>query len=139
MRRKLYVHERAAWPELAWDSAELAPALSAVRHKQGRLIGKMEELGCDLRSEANLAALTREVVKTSAIEGETLDPAEVRSSIASRLGLDVAGLPKPGRDVEGIVEMMLDATTRCEAKLTRKRLFDWHAALFPTGRSGESR
>ena len=102
-------------------------------------MAKWKALGFDLRQEATLAAMTSEVVKSSAIEGETLNPDEVRSSIARRLGLDIGGLKKVSRDVEGIVEMMLDATGKFEAKLTKKRLFDWHAALFPTGRSGMSR
>lgn len=96
----------------------------------------MESLGFDLRTEAGLIVLTSDVVKSSAIEGETLDPDEVRSSIARRLGLEVAGLPRAGRDVEGIVEMMLDATGKFSEPLTKERLFAWHASLFPTGRSG---
>ncbi len=139
MRRFTYIHQRPAWPELTWDAETIAPTLAAVRHKQGRLLGMMDALGFESRSEANLAALTIEVVKSSAIEGETLNPDEVRSSIARRLGLDVAGLPKAGRDVEGIVEIMLDATGHFEAKLTKTRLFGWHAALFPTGRNGIGR
>jgi Fic family protein len=99
----------------------------------------MESLGFDLQSEANLTVLTREVVKSSAIEGKALEPDEVRSSIGRKLGLDVAGLPAAGRDVEGIVAMMLDATREFEAPLTKTRLFDWHASLFPTGRSGMTR
>jgi Fic family protein len=138
-RNKVYIHEQPGWPELTWSGESLAAALAAVRHKQGRLLGKMEGLGFDLRNEASLAVLTSDVVKSSAIEGETLDPEQVRSSIARRLGLDVAGLPKAGRDVEGIVEMMLDATRNFEKPLTKKRLFDWHTALFPTGRRGMSR
>jgi Fic family protein len=134
-----YIHERAGWPELTWDGESLAGALAAARHKQGRLLGKMEALGFDLRTEASLAVLTSDVVKSSAIEGERLNPDEVRSSIARRLGLDVAGLPKAGRDVDGVVEMMLDGTRNFEKPLTKKRLFDWHASLFPTGRSGMSR
>ncbi|MFI5403118.1 MAG: Fic family protein [Planctomycetota bacterium] len=130
------VHERPRWPEFAWDGDALATPLAAVRHKQGRLLGRMEALGFDLRAEATLAVLTSDVVKSSAIEGEALNPDEVRSSIARRLGLRAAGLPKPGRDVEGVVEMMLDATRNFAAPLTRDRLFGWHAALFPTGRSG---
>ncbi len=117
----------------------LAATLAAVRHEQGRHLGKMETLGFELRKEASLIALTDEVVKSSAIEGEHLDAEEVRSSIARKLGLDVAGLPEPGREVEGIVEMMLDATQNFAAPLTKGRLFDWHAALFPTGRSGMGR
>jgi Fic family protein len=141
MRRNstTYVHERAGWPEFTWDGVALAPLLTAVRHKQGRLLGRMEATGFELRSEASLVTLTRDVVESSAIEGETLDPEEVRSSIARRLGLDVAGLRKPGRDVDGMVELMLDATRRFDAPLTRERLFDWHASLFPTGRSGMGR
>jgi Fic family protein len=131
-----YIYERPAWPKLTWDSDALASPLAAVRHKQGRLLGRMEALGFDLRAEASLTVLTSDVVKSSAIEGAVLNPDEVRSSIARRLGLDVAGLPKAGRDVEGVVEMMLDATRNYEKPLTKKRLFDWHASLFPTGRSG---
>ncbi|MCL4720031.1 MAG: Fic family protein [Phycisphaerae bacterium] len=134
-----YIHEKPGWPEFTWDGESLAGPLAAVRHKQGRLLGKMEALGFDLRAEASLAVLTNDVVKSSAIEGEKLNPDEVRSSIARRLGLDVAGLPKAGRDVEGVVEMMLDGTRHFEKPLTKKRLFDWHASLFPTGRSGMNR
>ena len=134
-----FIHELTSWPDFTWDNAALAGALAAVRHKQGRHLGKMEALGFELRAEANLTALTNEIVHSSAIEGEHLDPAEVRSSIARKLGLDVAGLPRPGREVEGIVEMMLDATRNFAAPLTAERLSGWHAALFPTGRSGMSR
>jgi len=131
-----YVHELPEWPEFTWDMQALAKALAAVRHKQGKHLGKMEALGFELRAEASLIALTDEVVKSSAIEGETLDTDEVRSSIARKLGLDVAGLPMPGREVEGIVEMMLDATQSFEQPLTTERIYGWHAALLPTGRSG---
>lgn len=134
-----FIHERSGWPEFSWDSGALAGLLAAVRHKQGRHLGKMETLGFELRADASLTTLTEEVVKSSAIEGEHLDPEEVRSSIARKLGLDVAGLPEPGREVEGIVEMMLDATRNFDAPLTAERLFGWHAALFPTGRSGMDR
>lgn len=134
-----FIHELTAWPHFSWDDGALAGVLAAVRHKQGRHLGKMESLGFELRAEASLTTLTDEVVKSSAIEGEHLDPAEVRSSIARKLGLDVAGLPEPRREVEGIVEMMLDATQNFEAPLTAERLSSWHAALFPTGRSGMSR
>ena len=133
------IHERPGWPQFSWDSDALAAPLAAVRHKQGKHLGKMEALGFDLRAEANLSVLTSEVVNSSAIEGETLNPEEVRSSIALRLGLDVAGLPEPGREVEGVVEMTLDATQDFEAPLTNDRLFGWHASLFPTSRSGMSR
>ncbi len=134
-----FIHEQPGWPEFSWDSGALAGILAAVRHKQGRHLGKMETLGFEFRADASLTALTEEVVKSSAIEGEHLDPEEVRSSIARKLGLDVAGLPEPGREVEGIVEMMLDATRNFDVLLTAERLFGWHAALFPTGRSGMGR
>jgi Fic family protein len=133
------IHEKPGWPEFAWDSEMLAAPLAAVRHKQGLLLGKMEALGFDLRAEASLTVLTTGVLKSSAIEGEVLNPEEVRSSIARRLGLDVAGLPIAGRDVEGVVEMMLDATENFTEELSDDRLFGWHAALFPTGRSGMAR
>ncbi len=134
-----YIHERSRWPEFSWDSEALAGPLAAVRHRQGKHLGKMAALGFEFRTEANLVALTDEVVNSSAIEGENLDPGEVRSSIARQLGLDVAGLPKPGRKVEGVVEMMLDATRNFDRPLSADRLFAWHAALFPTGRSGMHR
>ena len=134
-----FIHELPEWPDLTWNTQALAKALAEVRHKQGRHLGKMEALGFELRTEASLTALTDEVVKSSEIEGERLDSEEVRSSIARRLGLDVAGLPMPGREVEGVVEMMLDATRNFDQPLTAERLFAWHAALFPTGRSGMHR
>lgn len=133
-----YVHELGDWPRLTWDGDFLAAPLADVRHKQGRLLGKMEALGFDLRTEASLTVLTSDVVTSSAIEGETLNPEEVRSSIARRLGVDVGALPKASRDVEGIVEMMLDATGKFDEPLTKERLFAWHSSLFPTGRSGMS-
>ena len=131
-----YIHEKAGWPQLIWNGNLLVTALADVRHKQGRLLGKMESLGFELRTEATLAVITSDVVKSSAIEGETLNSDEVRSSIARRLGLDVAGLPKAGRDVEGVVEMMLDATRQSQSPLTKERLVDWHASLFPIARNG---
>jgi Fic family protein len=131
-----YIHELPEWPEFTWDAYALSEELASVRHKQGRHLGRMEALGFDLRAEANLTALTDEVVMSSAIEGEKLNSDEVRSSIARKLGLDVAGLPKPGREVDGVVEMMLDATRNFDQPLTAERLHGWHAALFPTGRSG---
>lgn len=131
-----YIHEIADWPNFTWDSAKLSPVLAEVRHKQGRLLGRMEGLGFQLRNEASLATLTSDVVKSSAIEGEVLNPELVRSSIARRLGIDIGGAASINRDVEGIVEMMLDATQRFAEPLTAERLFGWHASLFPTGRSG---
>lgn len=134
-----YIYELPEWPAFRWDHKVLTEPLAAVRHRQGRLIGRMERLGFDLRSEATLQTMTEEVMKSSEIEGEILDRDQVRSSIARRLGMDIGGLVPADRDVEGVVEMMLDATQNYEKKLTDERLFGWHAALFPTGRSGMHR
>lgn len=136
MRKIDYVHELAAWPAFQWSHEALAAPLAAVRHKQGRLIGRMEGLGLILRAEATLETLTEDVLKSSEIEGVILDKDQVRSSIARRLGMDIGALTPADRDVEGVVEMMLDATQKFAESLTKKRLFAWHAALFPTGRSG---
>jgi len=132
----MWIYEHQNWPNFTWDAERLTPKLADIRHRQGRLLGEMEYIGFELRNEATLNTLTSDVVKSSAIEGETLDPQEVRSSIALRLGINVAGLVMPSRNVEGIVEMMLDATQGFSKSLTKERLFNWHAALFPTGRSG---
>lgn len=131
-----YIHEQTGWPKLHWDEARLSTLLVKARHHQGRLLGRMEGLGFALRNEASLGMLTSDVVKSSAIEGEFLDPEAVRSSIARRLGLDIGGTPPSSRNVEAIVELMLDATQNYGADLTAERLFNWHASLFPTGRSG---
>lgn len=131
-----YIHEKQGWPNLYWDSERLSPMLSATRYKEGELLGQMKALGFKLRTEASLNTLTADVVKSSAIEGENLNPAEVRSSIARRLGIETGGLVPAGHHVDGVVEMMLDATQHYEQALTDDRLFGWHAALFPTGRSG---
>ncbi len=131
-----WIHERPGWPNLTWDDAALSASLGAVRHRQGRLLGRMKSLGFELRSEARVETLTTEVVSSSAIEGELLDSDEVRSSVARRLGLETGGLVRAGRDVEGIVEILLDATREYNRRLDAERLFSWHAALFPTGRSG---
>jgi Fic family protein len=132
----MYIHELNDWPVFQWNQAKLADRLAEARHRQGRLLGRMEGLGFRLRGEASLTALTQDVIKTSEIEGEKLDPDQVRSSLARQLGMDVAGAVRVGRNVEGIVEVMLDATRNHDAPLSKKRLYDWHAALFPTGRSG---
>jgi Fic family protein len=132
----VFIHKLSNWPNFTWDNTELAMPLADVRHQQGLLLGKMSSLGFGIRSEANLSVLTNEVVKSSAIEGEVLDMEEVRSSIARKLGLDVAGLPPVSRHVEGVVEMMFDATVNFTTALTEERLFGWHASLFPTGHSG---
>lgn len=131
-----YIHQRDDWPRFRWDELQIASRLAEVRHRQGRLTGRMEALGFGLRDEAILRTLTQDVLKSSEIEGEILDAEQVRSSIARRMGLDVAGLVPSDRNVEGVVEMMLDATQNFDRPLTAARLFDWHAALFPTGRSG---
>ena len=134
-----YIHELPDWPNYTWDEAALSAQLAAVRHRQGRLLGRMEGLGFDLRNEAMLQTLTSDVVKTSEIEGETLDKNQVRSSLAQRLGIDIGGLIPSDRHVDGVVEMMLDATQGYKRPLDAERLFGWHAALFPTGRSGMAR
>lgn len=131
-----YIHERAEWPALSWDAAKLLPLVTALRHQQGRLLGRMEEMGFALRAEASLVTLTSDVLKSSAIEGEVLDAAQVRSSVARHLGMEVAGIIPASRAVEGVVEMMLDATQQFRQPLHKERLYAWHAALFPTGRSG---
>jgi Fic family protein len=135
----MYIWERPDWPTLTWRDGSIATPLAAVRHNQGRLIGRMESLGFKLREEAVLQTLTQDVLKTSEIEGEALDATQVRSSLARRLGIDIGALPATDRNVEGIVEVMLDATRNYTAPLTAERLFGWHSALFPTGRSGMTR
>src|SRR5450759_4545394 len=131
-----YIHNLADWPRFHWNRESLAERMAAVRHEQGRLMGRMESLGFALRQEAVLQTLTEDVLKTSEIEGEKLDAQQVRSSVAPHLGMDIGGLKAVDRNVEGIVEMMLDATSKYEQPLTAERLFAWHASLFPTGRSG---
>lgn len=134
-----YIHERNDWPDFRWSDEQIARPLAAVRHRQGRLVGRMEALGFPLQEEAVLHALTEDVLKSSEIEGEKLDKDQVRSSIARRLGMDIGGLVQADRNVEGVVEMMLDATQNYTKPLTVERLFGWHAAMFPTGRSGMTR
>ena len=134
-----YIHELPGWPMLAWDHERLASPLAAARHLQGRLIGQMEALGFTLKAEAILRTLTDDVLTSSEIEGERLDADAVRSSVARRLGMDIGGLKAADRHVEGVVEMMLDATQRYDQPLTQARLFGWHASLFPTARSGMHR
>lgn len=135
----MYIHDRKEWPEFQWDQAALAVLMGEVRLLQGHLLGYMEALGFGASEEATLKTLTQDVVKTSEIEGEKLDDESVRSSIARRLGMDLADTKPIDRNIEGIVEVMLDATGNYAASLTQERLFDWHAALFPTGRSGMER
>lgn len=131
-----YIHQLEDWPKFRWDDGQIAQQLAAVRHRQGRFIGRMEGLGFALRAEATLQSLTEEVIKSSEIEGEILDKDQVRSSIARRLGMDIGAVPQADRNVEGVVEMMLDATQEFAAQLTVDRLFGWQAALFPAARSG---
>jgi Fic family protein len=131
-----YIYMSKDWPRFTWNADRLVPHLSATRYEQGLLLGKMKDLGYQLKSEATLAALTEETVKSSAIEGEELSAESVRSSLARRMGLEAAGTRSVDRHVEGVVEMMLDATQNHAAPLTEERIFGWHAALFPTGRSG---
>ncbi len=131
-----YIYEQKGWPKFTWDEQRLLRPLAEVRHRQGRLIGHMQGLGFSMRKEAMLQALTQDVLKSSEIEGEVLDSQQVRSSIARRLGIDIGALTPADRNVEGVVEMMLDASQSYANPLTKNRLFGWHASLFPTGRSG---
>ena len=132
----MYLHHSKDWPNFKWDNNILLPYVSKVRDLQGRLIGRMEGMGFELREEAVLETLTEDIVKSSEIEGELLNPDEVRLSVARRLGMEISGLPDASREVEGVVDMMLDATLKYKDPLTKDRMCGWHAALFPTGRSG---
>ena len=132
----MYIHQLKDWPNFTWDNEKILPILGNVRHHQGKLLGQMNALGFKVKETAFLDTLTLDVTKSSEIEGEHLNTDQVRSSIARRLGIDMAGAVPADRDVEGVVEMMLDATQKYEDGLTGDRLFGWHAALFPTGRSG---
>ena len=132
----MYIYEQKNWPKFAWDTELITKILGSVRHRQGKILGQMQALGFQIQEETMLKALTMDVMKSSEIEGELLNPEQVRSSIARRLGIEIAGAIPSERNVEGIVEMMLDATQHYTIPLTEERLFDWHAALFPTGRSG---
>ncbi len=133
---KAYIYQQSDWPKFKWDIKSVLLPLSNVRHLQGKLVGKMETLGFKLRSEAVLETLTIEVIKTSEIEGLVLDLDQVRSSIARKLGIEVSGLVPSDRYTDGVVEMMLDATQNYRQQLTTDRLYGWHSALFPSGRSG---
>ncbi|MCL1941571.1 MAG: DUF4172 domain-containing protein, partial [Synergistaceae bacterium] len=131
-----YIHEINDWTDFKWDAQKLSKLLGDVRYKQGLLLGKMNGLGFDVRMEANIETLTADAVKSNLIEGETIDPRQVRSSLARRLGADIGGNVPVDRNIEGIVEIMLDAVQHNQEPLTSERLFGWHAALFPTGYSG---
>jgi len=132
----MYIYQTKEWPNFTWDNSELLTLLANVRHLQGRLLGQMESLGFKLKEEAVLSTLTLDVLKSTEIEGEILNKDQVRSSIARKLGLEVSGLVDSPRNVDGVVEMMLDATQNYMRPIATERLFGWHAALFPTGFSG---
>ena len=131
-----YLHQQPDWPNLTWDDHALSAQLGRVRHLQGNLLHRMQPLEFDIRQQVTLETLTSDVVKTSAIEGEILDPARVRASIAWQFGIGGVGVPSGDERIEGIVHVTLDSTQRFHQPLTKERLFGWHAALFPTGRSG---
>lgn len=131
-----YIYDHTSWPNLTWDHHAISAAFGEVRLLQGKLIGQMNTLGFSAKEEATLQALTQDVVKSSEIEGERLPYDQVRSSLARRLGINTGGLVPSGRHVEGVVELLLDATQRHAEPLTHDRLYGWHAALFPTGHSG---
>lgn len=135
----MYIHQRPNWPIFTWDDESLLKLLGNVRHQQGKIVGRMEALGFDIRNEASLDTLTLDILKTSEIEGEILNPEQVRSSLAKRLGIEVSGLKTADRNIDGVVDMLLDATQNSNQLLSEERLFDWHSALFPTGRSGMHR
>ncbi|NDP40306.1 MAG: Fic family protein [Rhodoferax sp.] len=135
----LYIWQQPDWPHWRFDAAALAEPLAQTHRAQGHLLGRMAELGVAQRDQATLQVLTQEVIKTSEIEGERLNLEAVRSSIARRLGVDIGALSPPDRHVDGVVDMVLDATGRFDQALTPERLFGWHAALFPTGYSGMAR
>jgi Fic family protein len=132
----MYLYNNQNWPIFEWNSEKLLPLISYVRNRQGRLIGKMGALGFELRNEANLEILTLEIIKSTEIEGEIIDREQVRSSIARRLGLEIPGLVYSDRNVDGIVDLMVDATKNFDKELNKERLISWHAALIPTGQSG---
>ncbi|HCE46505.1 MAG TPA: DUF4172 domain-containing protein [Lentisphaeria bacterium] len=136
MKKCKYIHQLPGWPKFSWDIASLSPILSEVRHRQGLLLGHMKALGFSLQGEATLQTITLDIVKSSEIEGEHLNVKQVRSSVARRLGIDIAGAIPADRHVDGVVEMMLDATQNFEQPLSAQRLCGWHEAFFPTGRSG---
>lgn len=135
-RGGMHIYELEKWPNFSWGEERIAELLVQLRHEQGRLMGGMESIGFQLREETILYSLTEDVVKSSEIEGEILDQSQVRSSVARHLGMERAALDAIDRNIDGVVEMILDATQRFNQPLTRERLFHWHTLLFPTGRSG---
>ena len=139
MRKIKYIYQNSEWPEYKWSKNDITDLLAEVRNRQGRLIGRMEALGFNLQNEAFLATLTSDIIKSTEIEGVLLNENTVRSSVAKRLGIEIGGLSETSRDIDGIVDMMFDATGNYKKLLTKERLFDWHCALFPSGRSGMHR
>lgn len=135
----MYIHQQKNWPKFTWDHPQINPKVSTIRHRQGKILGLMSAAGFDLKEKAILQTLTMDVTKSSEIEGELLNIEMVRSSIAKRLGIEIAGLPVADRHVDGVVEMMLDATQKYNDPLTEERLYNWHSAIFPTGRSSLSK
>ncbi|BEG98887.1 Fic family protein [Bacteroides sedimenti] len=134
--RAIYIWQQKEWPNFTWNYAKLSYKLGRVRSLQGQLVGKMSTLGFDLQNSAMLDALTADITTSSEIEGEILNSDQVRSSVARHLGIEIEGLPEVDRYVDGVVQVMIDATQKYMQPLTAERLFNWHAALFPTGRSG---
>jgi len=131
----MYIHQLPDWPHFSWNQHRMTELLVQVRHQQGRLTGGLESIGFHLREQTILQTLTQDVVKSSEIEGEILDPAQVRSSVARHLNMEQAATFPPDRNVDGVVEMILDATQNFDSPLTKERLFSWHRALFPEGRT----
>ncbi len=132
----MWIHEKPSWTRFSWDLEELTYTLSSIRHRQGLLFARMESLGFDLQGEAQLKMKSDDILSSSAIEGDLLDSEEVRSSVARRLNIEIGGIRSSSRYVDGIVDMAMDATQRWDEPVTSQRLFSWHAALFPAGRSG---
>lgn len=132
IKMPIYIHQFKNWTDFQWNEQDFISLLSEVRNLQGKLMGKVELLGFELKDEANLETLIQDVVQSSEIEGEILNPEQVRWSIATRLGLEDSGLQHSDRYIDGVVEMMLDATQNNDKTLSDERLFGWHAALFPT-------
>jgi len=135
----MYIHQQHHWPDFYWNREKLAFLLAEVRHLQGRLLGRMDALGFALREEAGLKILTEDVLKTSEIEGATFNREQVRSAVARRMGIDRGESAMIDRNAEGIVDVLLDASRNYQQPLNQERLCSWHAALFPTGRSGLQR
>lgn len=136
--RQTFIWEQATWPHWTYDAKRLWPLVAKVNRAQGHLFGRLEDCGMEMKTQAMLYSLTKDVLKTSEIEGEILDPHSVRSSLALRLGVDIGGSAPSDRDVEGIVDMTIDATRHYDTPLSAARLFDWHRAMFPSGISGLS-